>query len=146
MCDRYSLRKSRLTGVIQQNKRDSVTAGGRRFVHRPTLLLLCCVALLTSTAKVTQSLSSSFSRAKRSGSSDRRIRRRLAILWSMSQEETLGFLSRKRAHIQMDRKAWICLHAWDSAADFSTLKHQCFHHVSVLTWGAVLSISQQPHL
>lgn len=40
-------------------------AGSRK---TPTLLLLCCVVLLTTTANVTQSLSSSFSRAKRSGS------------------------------------------------------------------------------
>lgn len=58
-------------------------------------MLLCGVALFTSTAKVTQSLSSSFSRVKRSGTCDRRIRRRSAILRSISLEETSGFLKQK---------------------------------------------------
>lgn len=69
------------------------------FKNKPTLLLLCCVALLTSTAKVTQSLSSSFSRTNRSGSCERRIRRRLAIFRSMSVEDTRGFLRRKRFQV-----------------------------------------------
>lgn len=60
--------------------------------NTPTLLLLFCVVLLTTTANVTQSLSSSFSRAKRSGSWDRRIIRRSAILRSISLEETRGLL------------------------------------------------------
>lgn len=59
-------------------------------------MLLCCVALWTSTANVTQSLSSSFSRARRSGTCDRRIRRRSAIFRSISLEDTRGFLKRRR--------------------------------------------------
>lgn len=77
------------------------TNGHYKWKNKPTLLLLCCVALLTSTAKVTQSLSSSFSRTNRSGSCERRIRRRLAIFRSMSVEDTRGFLKRKRFQVNL---------------------------------------------
>lgn len=101
------------------------------FKNKPTLLLLCCVALLTSTPKVTQSLSSSFSRTNRSGSCERRIRRRLAIFRSMSVEDTRGFLKRKR--LQVNLLVW----------GLSSAAQRAF---SGFTWAAVLSTSPHPRL
>lgn len=58
----------RIRGYDVANKRIYSSHQTQKRTRAPTLWLLFCVALLTSTAKVTQSLSSSFSRAKRSGS------------------------------------------------------------------------------
>lgn len=107
-----------------------------------TLLLLWGVALLTSTANVTQSLSSSFSRAIHSGNCDNRIRRRSAILRSISLEETRGFLRRQTEPSQRLKNTGM----GKNKTKKKLIRLTTCHHFSALTWAAVLNISQEPRL
>ena len=109
-CSRFCVTDYFVTSDVKMNQHDGIKNSdkfrdsSRQSLHadvkcfhttqlsQPTLFLLCGVILFTNTAKVTQSLSSSFSRASLSGNVESWIILRPDILCSISMEEIRGFL------------------------------------------------------